>query len=108
VAEYAHLYFLKIHTSMNYTKPNEPDYEDDPLDWLNSALTFASALGLILKEMEGVIVDVKGDMNFKHLSDCKKVIVFREDEQIHIVSADREIDAPEGTLVWMHPKISEN
>ncbi len=38
---------------MNYTRPLHLEQDDLPIDWLASSLTFARALGLILKEKEG-------------------------------------------------------
>jgi hypothetical protein len=87
---------------MNYTRPNNIDREDTPQDWLNASLLFASALGYILKEKEGVVVDIKGDVNIKDLlnENCKKVFVYASEEQIHIKECWDDI--PAGTLVWMH------
>lgn len=91
----------------NYTKPHDDNHEDSPQDWLNSALTFARALGLILKETEGVIVDVSGDMQFE--GNPQKLIVFKKDNMIRIVAADEQADnVPEGTLIWMHESFSKN
>jgi len=87
---------------MNYTRPNDPDYEDNANDWLNSALIFASALGHILREEEGVIVDIKNDMIDtlpEEFEGYEKLIVFRAAGQIHIQGFDE--DAPEGTMVMM-------
>jgi len=46
---------------VNYTRPNDPDHVDDPKDWLNANLIFARALGQVLEEGSGVVVDIKGD-----------------------------------------------
>ena len=78
---------------MNYTKPNEPEHQDDPKDWLNSSLLFARTLSLILEPGHGIVVDVKGDVNLGE--GVKKVIVFNRDEQIVVEAFDREMD--EGT-----------
>lgn len=78
---------------MNYTKPNEPEHQDDPKDWLNSSLLFARTLSLILEPGHGIVVDVKGDMDLGE--GVKKVIVFNRDEQIVVEAFDREMD--EGT-----------
>jgi len=78
---------------MNYTKPNEPNHEDSPQDWLNSSLLFARTLSLILEPGMGIVVDVKGDMNLGE--GVEKVIVFNRDEQIVIDAFDR--DVKEGT-----------
>jgi len=78
---------------MNYTKPNEPNHEDSPQDWLNSSLLFARTLSLILEPGMGIVVDVKGDMDLGE--GVKKVIVFNRDEQIVVESFDRDLE--EGT-----------
>ena len=77
---------------MNYTNANDPDYQDKPEDWLNSALIFSGALGNLLQINEGVVVELKGDMKFQFDTEVKKVIVFRNDSgQIIIEEADHDI-----------------
>ena len=78
---------------MNYTKPNEPNHEDSPQDWLNSTLVFARTLSLILEPGHGIIVDVKGDVDLGE--GVEKVIVFNRDEQIVVEAFDRDLE--EGT-----------
>jgi hypothetical protein len=90
---------------MNYTKPNESNHEDKPSDWLNSALIFARALSLMLKESEGVIVDIVGDMEMQDEPTVKKVIVYNESGMIHIMPFNENTD--EGAMTWMHTH-SEN
>jgi 2-hydroxy-3-keto-5-methylthiopentenyl-1-phosphate phosphatase len=94
----------------NYTKPQDPNHEDSPKDWLNLCLVFAAVLSCLLKETEGIVVDIKG--NIKLDDDAKKVIVFKKDEQIHIYPItdgvnETNSDLPEGTMIWMTP-ISPN
>ena len=87
---------------MNYTRPNSIDHTDKPEDWLNSALLFASALGHILKETEGVVVDIAGDVQMDNLLErgCIKVFIHASKHKIHITECWDDI--PEGTMVWMH------
>jgi len=87
---------------MNYTKPNNTEHNDKPSDWLNSALIFAGALGHILKETEGVVIDVKGDINLEDLmsDNCEKLFVYKSEGQIHIKECWDDISA--GTMVWIH------
>lgn len=89
----------------NYTKPQDPEHEDTPQDWLNSCLVFAATLSCLLQETEGVVIDIKGDMKVEG-DDTKKVIVFKKDHQIHIYPIpeddDRSKNLPEGTMIWMH------
>jgi len=47
----------------NYTNPEQSGQVQDPQDLVNASLIFARALGLILKEGEGIVVDIKGDIN---------------------------------------------
>ena len=82
---------------MNYTS-NNPNHEDKPEDWLNSSLIFAQALSNLLEENEGVVVELKGDAK---LDDCKKVIVFKHENQIIVEQADPGLN--DGQMCWIHP-----
>jgi pheromone shutdown protein TraB len=64
-------------------------------DLINASMIFARALGFILQEGEGIVVDVTGEINLGE--DVKKVIVFKKDEQVHIYRCDEDIE--EGTAV---------
>ena len=57
-------------------------------------------MGLILKEGEGIVVDIKGDINLGE--DVKKVIVFEYQEQVHIYKCEEDLE--EGTAVNMDSK----
>lgn len=84
----------------NYTRPNDENHEDSPKDWLNSALTFARALGLILGELEGVVVDVTGDIDLD--GNPSKVIVFKKNDMVCITAADEQVEnVPEGTRLFL-------
>ena len=56
----------------NYTNPEQAGQGQNPQDLLNASLIFARALGLILKDSEGIVVDTKGDIKLRE--DVKKVI----------------------------------
>ncbi len=84
---------------MNYTRPNDPDHEDTPNDWLSGALIFGRALSMMLRESEGIVVDIKGDAKLATYPDCKKAIVYYENSQINIVPCEEDLE--EGQLVWM-------
>lgn len=90
---------------MNYTKPDNLNHNDSPGDWLLSSLLFTRALGLLLDENIGVVVDLKGDMvelsNDLWELECSRVIIFNSDEQLHVIPADDRTDLEEGTLVQM-------
>ena len=81
----------------NHLKPKKEGYQDNPQDLLNSSLIFARALGLILKDGEGIVVDIKGDINLGE--DVKKVIVFEYQNQVHIYKCEEDLE--EGTAVNM-------
>jgi hypothetical protein len=83
----------------NYTNSGQSDQERNPQDLLNASLIFARALGFILKDSEGIVVDIKGNINLGE--DVKKVIVFQHQEQVHIYKCEEDI--PEGTAVNMNP-----
>jgi pheromone shutdown protein TraB len=81
----------------NHLKPNEEGFQDNSQDLINASLLFARALGLILKENEGIVVDVVGDIKLGE--EVKKVIVFKFENQVHIYKCDEDI--PEGNAVNM-------
>jgi hypothetical protein len=81
----------------NYTNSKQSGQEQNPQDLLNASLIFARALGLILKDDEGIVVDITGNINLGE--NVKKVIVFKNNEQVHIYMC--EDDIPEGTAVNM-------
>jgi hypothetical protein len=78
---------------MNYTKPNDLNHQDTPQDWLNTSLVFARTLSLLLERGEGIIVDVKGDVNLGE--GINKVIVFNRNKQIIVQEFNGNLD--EGT-----------
>ena len=82
----------------NYTNPEQAGQLQNPQDLLNASLIFARALGLILNEGDGIVVDIAGDMNLGE--DVKKVIVFEHENQVHIYKCEE--DLPEGSAVSMN------
>jgi hypothetical protein len=84
----------------NYTNPEQSGQGQNPQDLINASLIFARALGLILKEGEGIVVDIKGDINLGE--DVKKVIVFEYQNQVHIYKCEEDLE--EGTAVNMDQK----
>lgn len=87
----------------NYTNPEQSGQEQNPQDLLNASLLFARALGLIFNENEGIVVDVSGDVKLG--DEVKKVIVFRQNNQIHIFKCDEDIE--EGMAVNLGPNPDE-
>ena len=90
---------------MNYTNPNDFNYDDTPEDWLNSSMIFARALSLSLEENEGIVVDMKGNMEYTPDPSVEKVIVFKSQNQICIIECEDDIE--EGRYVTIH-KINPN
>ena len=87
----------------NYTNPEQAGQEQNPQDLLNASMLFARALGLIFKENEGIVVDVKNDVKLGE--DVNKVIVFRQNEQIHIFKCEEDVE--EGMAVNLGPNPEE-
>ena len=87
----------------NYVNPEQSGQEQNPQDLLNASLIFARALGLILNEGEGIVLDITGDVVLG--DDVNKVIVFKKDEQVHIFKFEE--DLPEGTMVSLNPPTDE-
>lgn len=90
---------------MNYTKPNDENYEDKPEDWLFCSLTFSAALGFLLPEDKGIIIDIKGDMVDLHPT-AKRVIVFNNGKRTEIIDASERTDLKEGD--WVRVISSDN
>jgi hypothetical protein len=77
----------------NYTNPEQTG--ENQQDLINASLIFARALGLIFRDDEGIVVDIQGDVK---LGDgVKKVIVFKQDKQVHIYKCEEDVE--EGTAV---------
>jgi hypothetical protein len=87
----------------NFTNPEQAGQLQNPQDLLNASLIFARALGLILNEGEGIVVDIVGEMNLG--DDVKKVIVFEHENQVHIYKCEE--DLPEGSAVSMNQNDKE-
>ena len=87
----------------NFTNPEQAGQLQNPQDLLNASLIFARALGLILNEGEGIVVDIVGDMNLGE--EVKKVIVFEHENQVHIYKCEE--DLPEGSAVSMNQNDKE-
>jgi hypothetical protein len=87
----------------NYTNPEQVGQEQAPQDLLNASMLFARALGLIFKENEGIVVDVKGDVKLPE--DVNKVIVFKQNDQIHIFKCEEDVE--EGMAVNFGPNPEE-
>ena len=62
---------------------------------LNASILFAKALSFILKNGEGIVVDITEGINLAE--EVKKVVVFKFSDKIHIYKCDEDI--AEGTAV---------
>ena len=80
---------------VNYTNSGKAGGGQNPQDLINASLIFARALGLIFRDDEGIVVDINGDVNLGE--GVKKVIVFKQDNQVHIYKCDEDVQ--EGTAV---------
>jgi hypothetical protein len=79
----------------NYTNPEQAGEGQNQQDLINASLIFARSLGLIFRDDEGIVVDINGDVNLGE--GVKKVIVFKQDNQVHIYRCDEDVE--EGTAV---------
>ena len=75
---------------VNYTNPENAGEGQNPQDLINASLIFARALGLILKDGEGIVVDVVGNINLGE--EVKKVIVFEYKDQVHIYKCEEDLE----------------
>lgn len=80
---------------------NTTDTNQNQQDWYKAAMIFAKALGLILDEDQGIIVDLNDTTKIPELDDVNKVIVFRKDNQVHIAPCTEDI--AEGETVILNP-----
>ena len=80
------------------------DEVNEPEDRLAIMLIFSTALHNMLKENEGIVVKIEGDMNISGIN-CKNVIVYRRDGMVRINEADDDLEA--GRLVWMHEDLDD-
>jgi hypothetical protein len=87
---------------MNYTKPEYPDHEDKPEDWLYMALTFSQALDVFLKKDEGVVIEPIGDALEIHPEiEAKKIIIFNDGIMIRAISAIDNPSVKHGDKVYI-------
>lgn len=68
---------------------------EDMDDMKNVISVFGKALGYVLQNTEGVVVDVDPNMTFGE--EVSKVIVFKHEDKIHIQKFDTELET--GSLI---------
>jgi len=84
----------------NYTNPDDPNHVDDPYEWLMSSLIFTAALSKLLLDRQGIVIEMKGDMNILDRS-VTKVIVWKDGNTIKINDYNDELPLPDGLMVQM-------
>jgi len=82
-------YMDEVEKQDNYTRPNDEDHVDTPEDWLFGARVFAAALGSILRNGEGVVVELNDDMIHPTDPDARKCLVYLLNGMIHIEPTDK-------------------
>ena len=65
--------------------------------WMVPALIFAKALGIIMDEGQGIVIDLNENIRITGHEDVTKVIVYRKDEQVHIAPCEDNLD--QGSVV---------
>ena len=56
---------------------------------LDASIIFAKALGFILQDNQGIVVDIPSESKMREL--IQKVVVFKYNEKIHIYKCDDDI-----------------
>jgi hypothetical protein len=69
---------------MNYTQPDNPEHQDRYTDLLGSTLVSARALGLLLKEGEGILVEPKGKVEDLLEPNCGLLVVANLSDQVKV------------------------
>ena len=73
--------------------------EENQKDWYKASMIFAKALGIILEEEQGIIVDLDDTLAIPGIDDVNKVIIFKKENQVHIAPCDD--DSPQGSTVTL-------
>jgi hypothetical protein len=70
--------------------------QSDP-SWMVPALIFAKALGIIMDEGQGIVIDLNDNTKIQGHDDVNKVIVYRKNEQVHIAPCEEVLE--QGSIV---------
>ena len=62
----------------------ENSTEENQKDWYKASMIFAKALGIILEEEQGIIIDLNDNLSIPGMDGINKVIIFRKENQVHI------------------------
>jgi hypothetical protein len=65
--------------------------QSDP-SWMVPSLIFAKALGIILDEGQGIVIDLTENTKITGHEHVEKVIVYRKDEQVHIAPCEDPLE----------------
>ncbi len=65
--------------------------EENQKDWYKASMIFAKALGIILEEEQGIIIDLNDNLSIPGMDGINKVIIFRKENQVHISPCDEDI-----------------
>lgn len=76
----------------------------DPQEALDASIIFAKALGLILQDKQGIVIDVPTESKIYEM--IKKVVVFKFNDKVHIYKC--EDDMVEGTAVLLDTETPDN
>jgi hypothetical protein len=89
----------------NYTNPEQDSQEQNQQDLINASLIFARALSLIFRDDEGIVVNVNGDVQLGE--EVKRVIVFKQNNQVHIYRCDEDVEEGTAVNLGMAPEETE-
>jgi hypothetical protein len=87
----------------NLETTGQPGNPQNNKELVNAVLLFANALGLIIKNGQGIVIDVKGDVDIPNM---KKVIIYNQDDKIHITECHEDLE--EGSVVEFDVEKSED
>lgn len=92
----------------NYTKPHDENYEDSLEDYFYLAMTFSQALGEILDDGQGILIDLKGDALKIH-PESKRIVIFNDGDMVRVIDASERTDLNHGDRIMMiKPENIEN
>lgn len=83
----------------NNTRLEQLNSDSEKNDLINSTQILGRALGLILENLEGIVIDTLGEINFE--DGTKKVLVYKYENEILITRCTEDI--PDGTTIKLSP-----
>jgi len=72
--------------------------------WMVPALIFAKALGIILDEGQGIVIDLTENTKISGHENVEKVIVYRKDEQVHIAPCEDPLEQGSILTISINPE----